>query len=420
MVKYDFTSSGGNMEHTCGNVTAFVNDLIQTWFEPKYFKTINVSTKMAYRYFDVLKNTNAKFFKNKKPFLIIQPRINVEGGEFLRGTMLTERIFPTYDNSDYGNLQKFIEDREKGFEVKYMLNRLSMSFDVSIVVTTFTEQSKVFFHLKNRQIWNRPLIWDTVLENHIPKEMIAAVSSMVDIPLSEPGRLLDYLNSHTYYPITYKLKNSTGNDEYFRYYNERINAELVDLNMDGGSKDGLVDDSYAVTFTVNLEFFATGMYHMISREPIPEFWKNGGVSIPMESEEKFKDMHMSMLLTPYRDLGICIPAGWRTYVNTAYQVSTTAPDPDITDLAPIINPNLKKLIKYHLDNNITLDKLLTVFVLKDFTVLDPLEGHFTVDFHNLKLYTYVLNKLSTYRILVTVNYAYANALIMDLMNLENK
>lgn len=420
MVKYDFTSSGGNIEHTCGNVSAYVNDLIQTWFEPQYFKTVNVATKIAYRYFDVLKNTKGSYFKNRKPFLIIQPRINPEGGEFLKGTMLTERIFPTFDSGDYGNLQPFLEDKEKGYQMKYMLNRLSMSFDVTIVTTTATEQRKVFFHLKNRQMWDKFNAWDTVLEAHIPREMIAAVSSLVDIPMNEPGRLLSYLNSHTYYPVTYKLKNSTGRDEYFRYYNTRIDAILTNLNMDDGSKDGLVDDSYGVTFTVNLEFFADGMYHMISKNPIPEYWNNGGMAIPMDSEETstMEAMRMSMLLTPYRDMGICIPPGWRTYVNNAFQVTAKAPETDVTELSSIINPNLKRLINYHLENNITLDKLLTTFLLKDYSVLDPQQGHFMIDFKDLKLYTYVLNPISTYRILIVVNHAYANDLMIDLLGIR--
>lgn len=418
--KYDFVSSSLGVEHTCGNVTAYVVDTLKTWFEPKFFKTVNVSTKMAYRYFNVLQNVDRQFFKNRKPFLIVQPRINVGGETFLKGTMLTERIFPSNAVGDYGNLMPFLEDKEKGYMMKFLMNRISMSFDVTLVFETPIEQMQRYFFLKNHQIFDKPLRWTTNLECHVPREMIAAVSSLVDIPMAEPQKMLQYLNTHSSFPVTYKMKNSSGNDEYFRYYATNLDVTLSDLNMDGGSKAGMVDDSYSITFTVTTEFFSTGMYQIISTNPIPKFWNNGGMAVSTDKSDQLDGMRMNMLLTPYRDLGLSIPSGWKVFHNFAYQVTTKAPDPDITDLNKVIHPALKRAIEYHMNMRIPIDKLMQVFVMKDYDMLDSVKGEYVFDLERLTVYTYKLNTLSTYRIILLVNMAYLHELNVELTEMKDK
>lgn len=422
MTKYEFTSPSLNIAHTCGNVTAYVTDYLQTWFVPEFFKTVNVSSTMAYRYFNVLQNKNAEFFKKRKPYLIVQPRLEPDGAKFLVGTQLANRMTPTFDGGPQGNLQPFVEDKNLGYSLKFLMNRLAMSFDVSIIVETQMEQINLYNYIKNRQVWNMPLNWETALESHVPREMIAAISSMVDIPMTESGRMLAYLNGNSVYPVTYKIKNSTGNDEYFRYYPARIDAELTNLSIDSGNKVGVVDDAYGITFTVNTEFTTSGIYQILSQQPIPKYWEHGGEAIDIDKEVKSSDkgLHLDMLLTPYRDLGIHIPPGWKVYSNPSFKVTATAPDPDITDLSKLVSPALRQAINYHLTSNIPLDKLLTVFVMKDYKTLDPLKGEMSVDFQDMLLYTYLLNKTSTYRLLIIVNVEYFNELIVEQLNMEEK
>lgn len=421
LVKYDFTSPSMNIAHTCGNVTAFVTDYIQTWFAPNFFKTVNVSTSMAYREFNIIQNTKAEFFRKNKPFLIIQPRLNPDGARFLAGAELANRTNPSFSGGAYGNLQPFIIDKEKGYELKFLLNRLSMSFDVSIIVDTQMQQINTFNYLKNRLIWEKPLNWETALESHVPREMIAAASAMADKSMNEPGELLSYLNSHSIFPVTYKIKNSTGNDEYFRYYPTRLDSELTNITLDSGNKSGFVDDAYAITFTINLEFNTAGLYHIISREPIPKYWENGGLAIDIDNTTEFTNnsMRMDMLLTPYRDLGINIPPGWNVSANPSFKITASPPNPDILDFSKLIPPSIRSAINYHLKMNIPLDNLISVFVLKDYIALNAADGEYLVDFETLELYTYKLNKTSTYRMLIVVNTNYINELIKDILNMEN-
>lgn len=422
MERYEFTSPSMNMAHTCGNVLAYVTDYVQTWFEPNFFKTVNVSSTMSYRYFNVLQNTKMEFFKKRKPYLIIQPRLDPDGAKFLVGTHLANRIAPTFDGGPMGNLMPFVEDKTLGYSLKYLMNRVAMSFDVTIIFETQMEQINRYSGLKNRLVWNLPLNWDTALESHVPREMISAISAMTDIPMSEPGQMLEYLNGNSVYPVTYKIKNSTGNDEYFRYYPARIDAELVGLSIDTGTKSGMVDDAHAITFTINTEFTAAGLYQILSQKPLPKFWKHGGEAIDIDEEVEAtnKGLYADMLLTPYRDLGIHIPPGWDVYTNPSYRVTAKAPDPDILDISKLVSPALRKVIDHHRSHNIPLDKLLSVIVLKDHTALDPLKGEVMVDFEELKLYTFSLNRTSTYRMLMIVNTAYYNEFIKDQLNLEEK
>lgn len=414
--KMNFNSAPMSIAHTYGNMTAFVTEKIKSWFHPDFFKTVNISSTIASRYFNVLQNTNKDFMKKEKPYLIVRPRVvNGSDDAFLAGTFLTNRIADVGAEHDPGNLQPFINDREKGLEIKFLMNRPKILFDITIMVDTLMMQLNLENYIRNRVIIGRPLTWETALESQIPREILAGVSYLTDIPLTDPASILKYMNSHTLYPVTYKMKNSTGNDEYFRYYPAHVDVLISDLQMDDGSKKEMVDDVYTINFTVETEFTTAGMYHIFSKKPFELMHQEIG---EWYRHERGKNkLAMDIIFTPYEDLGIEIGEGWNLYCEPAYAVTSC---PDIVDFKAMINDSLKTLIRKHKELNIPLDNLIKVHVLKDRHLLDPMKGDFTIDLENCILHTYKVSRLSTYRLIILVNTEYANEMIKTILDLENK
>ena len=178
-------------------------------------------------------NQKKEFIKKKKPMLIIRPRIVLNDTErFLHGTYLTTRIFENENAQNFGELQPFFEDERKSVYLKYLLNRLTMELDVTMVVESQMEQINIAHYIQNTIRQNMSFMVPVALESNVSKEVLELLSKEVGIPMyDDRGSVkpfLDYLNENSIYPITYKMKNSTGNDEFFRYYPTNVDVEFRD------------------------------------------------------------------------------------------------------------------------------------------------------------------------------------------------
>ena len=54
-MKY-YAVSSSSMSHTFGNVTAFITEYVKSLFPINYFRTVNISSTMAYREFNIFNN----------------------------------------------------------------------------------------------------------------------------------------------------------------------------------------------------------------------------------------------------------------------------------------------------------------------------------------------------------------------------
>jgi len=234
-----------SLAHTYGNVTAFILEYVKGLFPKNYFSTVTVSSKIAFKEFDILKNTNSNVFKKTKPMLIIKPRVEIESNDnFLSGTYLTARVDDNYRDVDFSNLQSFIYDKSRGAEMKFLLNRIRMVFDVVIITETQIEQLNQAFYFKNAVRQDIPFFLSTSLESYIPREMMELMGNDVGIPVYDENgsvkKFLDYINTNSIYPVSYKMKNSSGHDEFFRFYPANIDTTITNLSIDDGSKKGLI------------------------------------------------------------------------------------------------------------------------------------------------------------------------------------
>jgi len=399
-----------SLAHTFGNMTAFITEYIKKLFPKNYFNTVNVSSTAAFRYFNIFDNTNKEFIKRRKPMLIVRPRIESNDDAFLAGTLLTSRITDNYIDLDYGNLQPFFEDRDNNTHIKFLMNRVRMNFDCTIIVEQQMEQINQYFYLKNVIRHEHPFYINTFLESNIHRNLIKGVACVAGIDRDDIKSILDYFNKCSLYPLTYKMKNSTGNDEFFRYYPATVDAMFTGLSMDDGSKRGFVADSYAINFTVTTEFNTSGLYYFFTeRKDIIE-----QIEFDIENDNKiipiFTINNLYNLVEP--------PAGWELYIAPLFKVSTNR-TPDTLDVSHLINDGIKNCIKYYLKQGISMDSLIKVFVFKDNDVLDN-ETDYSFDYENLILTVNKTNTVSTYRMLMYINLFLINDLIARIHKIDEE
>ena len=404
-----------SLGHTYGNVTCFITEYIKSLFPENYFKTIHVSSTIAYRQFDIFKNSKKEFLKKRPPMLIIRPRVELmDTDTFLNGTYLTTRIMDSYMDTSFTNLQPFIEDTERGIYIKFLLNRLKLSFDVTILTSTMMEQLNQANFLKNRVRQDRPFFLSTSLESFVPREMIELLSKNAKIPMyNEDGSIkpfLDYINGVSLYPISYKMKNASGNDEFFRFYPVNIDTTISNLSIDEGNAKGMTSEKFGISFTVTTEFNASGLYYYFNQEPdIIDTFKSSLVAddkiIPLFTVN-------NLYLEKLED-------GWSVYTSPMYKISNDV-RPDVLDIKQLMNNSMLQTIEYHKQHSMPISMFMRCVVMKDNRVIDEKRGEYKLDFDNYTLTTYYCNPDSTYRLIIHINVLYVNTLINDLLKLSEE
>lgn len=406
-----------SLAHTYGNVTCFITEYLKSLFPKDYFKTVHISSSIAYRQFNIFQNTKKEFIRKRKPMLIIRPRVELNDSDtFLYNTYLTTRITDNYMDTTFTNLQDFIYDRERGNHMKFLLNRLKMFFDVTIVTETQLEQLNQAHYFKNRVRQDHPFFLTTSLESFIPKEMMEMMSEDVGIPLYDDEKsvkpFLDYVNGVSMYPISYKLKNSSGNDEFFRYYPVNIDTTISGLSIDDGSKRGFISDTFTTTFTVSTEFNAAGLYYYFSSKP--EFIDKFIATLGTESDNK-----LIPLFTIDNKYEKRIAPGWNLFAAPMYKVNVDKySKEDVTNIQSIFNRSLLECIKYHKTHGLSMDLFIKFVATKDNELMVPDEDY-EIDYDNLSIITKKLNPNSTYCVFIHVNTLYINELLDGLLDLDN-
>lgn len=419
----DYSMASPNMAHVYGNVTSFVTEYIKQLF-PDKFKTVYVNTTIAYRNFSRFNYSTDEFIKKRKPMLLVRPRLELNNNDaFLDGTLFTKRITDVMDARDWGNLQNFFVDKRKGLYIKFLMNRLTMDFDISLVFEMQMQQINYVHYFKNRIRQNAPFIVQTNLESMITRDMIVLLGDLAGIKPVEGDQLnvpaiLDYMNRHSTYPVTYKMKNSTGRDEFFRYHPAGIEMTITDLGIDDGSKTGQVSDNFTINFTVRTEFSTAGMYYLFSgKKEIPDKYThlvdsdeyiNYGTIMPMFTSKALFDMH--------------VPDGWNLYTCPTFSIDRTDPRPFILSVEELFNNSLEECSEYHKRFNMPWDVFLDIKCMKDNRLMSKDRREYEVIMHEGKISIKVFNcnSSSTYRLLMSVNTAYINELISRICDIDEE
>lgn len=393
--------------HTFGNVTAQVQKWLLDIFPEKTFKSIHVHSKLAHRQ---IMSTPKEFLKRSKPMIAIRPRVSWDDKDvFLSNTLMIERTTDLYNAYAGTNLEPFIEDPKSKFRVKYQLNRHSMQFDVILVFSTLMEQMNWMNYIKNAMRIEHPFFISTYLESYLSPDMIDIISECSGVPVHDSDgsvkSFLSYMNSHSIYPITYKLKGSTNQEEFFRYYHVNIDTTIGNLSADDGDKISQVSTAYEISFTMKTEFYSTGFYYIFSEK------MKGRKPISVEQSNVLVPIFTDVMVHEDLNLG----EGWKLAAASSFKIDNNIID--TINIEPILNKSVKAAVKYHVDNGIPLDMLIDVRVRQQGNLIRK-GTDYEIDYKTWNLSMIRCGVFYTYKVLVYVNVKYINELIKDIYNLE--
>lgn len=396
----------GSAAHTYGNALACAQKWVMDLFPENTFKTVHVNSKIAHRQ---ILSTPHEFLKKSKPMIIFRPRISYDEDRFMKGTLITERKGNIYNHSGMTDLQPFFMDGKNQIAMKYTLNRYVMYLDVVMVFNTLIQQINYIHFIENAVPIGIPLDIDTFLESYISKDVMKCISDLSGVPLiTEDGNtkeFLDYMNSNSAYPVTYKIQGSTGSDEYYRYYPAKIVTIISDINADEGERVGHVMNSYQCSFTMKLEFYGTGFYYLFS----DKIHKMPKMEIPSDSTliPIFTDVIME------EDLALA--PGWNAYTHFTCRLDKEF---DSVNFSGCLNGSIKEAIKYHINHGMPVMDIFDLKVRRQGKLLEYGKDY-TID---LNTYDIKFNNHSfgfyTYTVIISINVLGINELIKTVFNLK--
>ena len=85
-----------------------------------------------------------------------------------------------------------------------------------------------------------------------------------------------------------------------------------------------------------------------------------------------------------------------------------------------MNTSLLEAVDYHQKNGIPLTTFLNVEVLKNNRTMDPEKDEYYIDWDNLTLYVNNCNNVQEYRFILSVNTAYLNDLLADIVKFREE
>lgn len=410
------------ISHTFGNVACAVMEYLKgEYFEKDYFQTEHISTKLSSKQLNVYR-AKKDFWKNQKPMLIIRPRIDLDdSSNQFYGSAMTNRMTNSRSQMEFANLVPMLENKEFGTRLAFIWNKLRVTFDIAIVVETYNEQLDKAHMLKNSIDPGNPFPYRTPLEATIPGSLMAYLADHLGVPRDDTSELLYYLNTYAGTPVTYKLKNSSGNHEFFMLYDTNIEMITSEITIDDGEGTGMVQDTYTISFSVSAEFYGVGMWYLMLKNLNPEFLITG-----TSHEPKVGDTIVPILSIPLK-YDLHLGPGWEIYSTPCYVVSDT--EKDVTDLTPSISRSVANLIKIILSSGTYLsDSFIRFECFKGTKRLEQGKGY-QIDIQldpstehglSITITTYDCRPYVTYRVFVLINNFAINSIAAEVQGFHKE
>ncbi len=416
------TMGTSSSAHTFGNIVEAIKIDILSKFPPEYFKYTHVSSQLAFRELRAIRgNALAEFRKQEKPKIYIRPMFEMADDNIpFFGTLITNHMASGTGAISQASLMPVLQDATNHVELDFRMNRDKISFDVQIAVSTLVQQLDLYKTLQNMVPWDAPHTKIMSLESMIPKQMIQYLATNANITMDDrPGTIrtvVSYLQSHGKYPITYKIRNSSSNDEFFMYYEVPVLITYSDITIDDGSKKGMVDDSYGISFRVSAEFNHPGAYLIRSLHGSPRIIPSAiRVSSDNDTPDELFPLFTSNHIYESNNEEL---SGFSLYFVTAFMTEKSLDHKeDFIDLDAVIDENYIQILKKYDFTHIPTDVLMRSRVFLDDKELEYGVDYY-IDWNQMKLFIPVSDCSKTYRLILYANVLKFQEEILTLIELH--
>ncbi len=389
---------------TYGNVTKALEMEILRYFPENYFKYIHISSQLIFREATKFRElTDAELGKRERPFLVIRPDFEPNQDVPFSNTLLTSNIYSNPNTVSRKSIFPVVKDYRNKLVLGMRMNRDQLQYEITIRVNTMVDQLDLVKMMQNMMPFNGPYQTTFTLESQIPFDLINYIALLNNMDLKKIGQIptmMRYLRSHTSYPITYKIRNSTGLPEFFLYYPIQTTITFEDLSFDQGSKKGMVDDYFEITFRAKTEFNLPGAYLLYGDDIVPrtfdfrirsEIGPGSEVYFPLYTMERlFEDDNM-------------VVAGYKFYTTAIIETDEDKEGKDDEiDLTGLIDPIHIPVIQRYVSGFMQADILFKFQIYANRDLLVE-KKDFDVKWHHMKIVVHNTDPSITYRVLVYAN-----------------
>lgn len=297
----------------------YMRDWFLSKFEDNFFKTVYINGK--YIFDDYRRFNRTQLVKVEKPAVSIIPNVeydynremvdlNLGGLDVLtrRSRFRQTTIIQDYDNNFF--LQMHMELVKINFTFRVRVGSRAKQLDLyNFMKFAFrvgaTQKSQVSydFHLPYEMMLNMAKHNGFEIEYPPEDKKDRLYPRIKNVP-----KFLSYLNSHSMFPISYKLRTANGNCEFFMRVPDQYThiSNLDPLSLDDGEREGQLDNNFHIEMNCQLLIPAPQEYFFYSSEALDNKFK---LQNDIAGLYRFRP-----LSPPDKD-----PHGWRQYISTEYQ-----------------------------------------------------------------------------------------------------
>ena len=393
-------SSATDMAHTVGNVTAIGLQFILDLFPNETFKTALPSTRLAERQ---LRHTPKQIRTQPYPICVVSPRTSLSGldNRLAAGSFATTTWNTTSNRfQNRSEMDVLLSDTQKKIIWRGKINRVVVYLDFVLSFRSMTEQMNWAAWLIN-QIPTDGGFFDiyTGLELALPDGFLEATSHYCGIPVKDEhgsvAAFVDYLNTNGVFPVSYRFSSGRHKDAFYMSYSVPIMCNIGELTYNAGTKSGLVEADYPISFTMRCEFNTIGKYDLCVPNPGPYVDlkpAEGSIAIPI-----FSDV--------WNEKDFPLEYGWVIQSRPIIKMDYGEREVNISST---FSNELNLMIDYHLKHHIPVEMFISVKLRENKCLID--DGYY-VDWKRRTLVIDNMNYAHTYRLIIAVNKLYINNML---------
>ena len=417
----------GSIAHTTGNVTFILVEKLKSIFGENFFHHIHVTSRTPYREFLINENRREdQFIKKNRPILVVRPKVIIGDDDiFMSRSYHTQPVLHSSYNSKNTEYLPIFRDNVSDLTLSYLMNRLRIQLDCTVMLDTEYQQINVYSQLLNLY-HERQIYWmNAATECYVPMNLIELISKFSGKPIRDPNtglvrNFLDYLSSNSNKFFTFKEKTASQTEEFFVYYPLTIEYIFTNYNREDMQKHGDVTGSANITFSLSAEFNTIGVYQLITeRDDVVE---KANAELLIDSSHCLNIRPIYTVQNMFRETD---EHGWKLFYSNIFMLDPDIPrgEPDILDLSGLFKESmLQEVLEYHKKHGISNDILFNIYIMKNSTILngDKSKGKISYKIELDKERVLIYNKTydATYRIVIYINNLYIMTLINRLNDLE--
>lgn len=255
----------------------------KSWFLDKFpvgfFKKESVQVSNKYIADDYRKLSKADILSREKPLVIITPQLSYD---FDLDTVHMYNYGTDIIVRSGWRSEPFFRDSEKGISMIMNMQLMEVKFSYRVITYTMAQQMDMYKRMEILFRIGSTQGEDLDLDFHIPTDIIINIANDAGFEVDGKNQVvkdvmgfMKYLNMKSSFPIMYKMRNITGNHEYFmRVPSLYVWTSCVDkLTTDDGEMSGQLRRNYGIEMQTTVRIPVPQFYVYYTKQPVKYSFK---------------------------------------------------------------------------------------------------------------------------------------------------